>query len=308
MDRYETITAQYDPETNEITFRTNGFSNYLIAAAPNGVNDNEDPEDEQPHYVIEHTDEGIGLYAFEYDEETDEMVQVPCEPGFFIQDDAIIDKTESVPGDITIRINIDGEVIDYHPGFCPEHWVIFDGITVDGNTVVFNFSLCWSVMVGAVADADIAVYDENGLLTPIGECRDNPVSVNINETEEEPFAVAELFFDTKPSYVTITGNDYLIMYISGVEDEDLSPIGTTTVDYSEEDRGFMWIEIGGIERNEEDTYLFDVEGVAGASYTISGSASGDHAIVIQGFASTDMPASVTNAVNTLITGSSYIRI
>ena len=304
-DRYETINAQYDQETNTITFRTNGFSNYLIAAAPDGSIDNENPDDERPHYLIENTSESIGLYTFEYHEDIDDVVQMPCEPGFFVQDDAIIDLSESVPGDVTIKMNIDGEVIDYEPGFCPEHWVIFDGVTVDGNTCTFNFSLCWNVTVGAVADASIAVYGENGLLTPIGECRDNPVSVNIDENEEEPFAVAELFFDTEPSYINITGNDYMMMYISGVEDEDLSPLGTTTVNYPEENRGFMWVEIGGIQRNEEDTYIFDTEGIAGATYTINGSASGDHAIVIQSFASSTIPASVSSAMSSLIEGSEY---
>lgn len=304
-DRYETINAQYDQETNTITFRTNGFSNYLIAAAPDGSIDNENPDNERPHYVIENTNEGIGLYAFEYHEDIDDVVQIPCEPGFFVQDDAIIDLSESVPGDVTIKMNIDGEIIDYEPGFCPEHWVIFDGVTVDGNTYTFNFSLCWNVTVGAVADASIAVYGENGLLTPIGECRENPVSVNIDENEEEPFAMAELFFDTEPSYINITGNNYMMMYISGVEDEDLSPLGTTTVNYPEDNRGFMWLEIGGIQRNEEDTYIFDTEGIAGATYTINGSASGDHAIVIQSFASSAIPESVSSAMSSLIEGSEY---
>lgn len=304
-DRYETINAQYDQETNTITFRTNGFSNYLIAAAPNGSINNENPDDERPHYLIENTNEGIGLYTFEYHEDIDEVLQVPCEPGFFVQDDAIIDMSEYVPGDVTIKMNIDGEVIDYDPGFCPEHWVIFDGVTVDGNTYTFNFSLCWNVTVGAVADASIAVYGENGLLTPIGECRDNPVSVNIDENEDEPYAMAELFFDTEPSYIEITGNDYMMMYILGVEDEDLSPLGTTTVNYPEDNRGFMWLEIGGIQRNEEDTYIFDTEGIAGATYTINGSASGDHAIVIQSFASSAIPASVSSAMSSLIEDSEY---
>lgn len=318
--------VDYDTDTNTITFNTSGFSDFTIATVYDPsqpaieVNPNpsdpfaqgndqqgqdEGPEDERPHYVIENTNEGIGLYAFEYHEDIDDVVQMPCEPGFFVQDDAIIDMSESVPGNVTIKMNIDGEVQDYHPGFCPEHWVIFDGVTVDGNTYTFNFSLCWNVTVGAIADASIAVYGENGLLTPIGECRENPVSVNIDENEDEPYAMAELFFDTEPSYIKITGNDYMMMYVTGVEDEDLSPLGTTTVNYPEDNRGFMWLEIGGIQRNEEDTYIFDTDGIAGATYMVNGSATGDHAIVIQGFASSAIPASASSAMSSLIEGSDY---
>ena len=306
-DRYETINAQYNPETNEITFRTNGFSNYMIAAAPNGdTPPDRSGSDERPHYILDQTPNGFALIGFGHDDENDTDFDFECEIGFTIEDDAIIDIGDGIPEDMNIKIDIDGEVMDYEPGFCAEHWVLFDSVTVNGNTITLNLHNCWIVRADICADVEITVNGDNGVLLPIGESDPSfyPFEVDVDETQAEPHEWVDLVFDREPSEVIVRGNNYFITEIFEVDADDLSPIGNNVLAYPD-NGGCMWFSVVGMPRNEADSFLLEADNISNATFTINGNASGDHVIVVQGFESTDIPADIAGTINTYISSSDY---
>lgn len=305
-DRYETINAQYDPNTNEITFRTNGFSNYMIAAAPNGDTPPEHNDaQEGPHYVLDQTPNGLALIGFGYDEERDESFDFECDLGFTLENDAIIDTGDMLPEGADIKIDIDGTVTDYRPGYCPGNWVMFDGITENGNTITLHLTRCWIVRAEICADVEITVNGEDGELLPIGESNTSfyPLQVDVDESCEEPREWIDLVFDQKPVEVVVRGNDYLITDIFEVDENDLSPIGDNVLPFPDND-GCMWFYVNGIPRGGEDSLVINTPALSGATFTVEGSA-GDRVLVVQGFENNDIPEDIAAAINSHISSSTY---
>lgn len=210
-----------------------------------------------------------------------------------------------LPEGAEIKIDLDGTVTDYRPGYCPGNWVMFDGITENGNTITLHLTRCWIVRAEICADVEITVNGEDGELLPIGESNTSfyPLQVDVDESCEEPREWIDLVFDQKPVEVVVRGNDYLITDIFEVDENDLSPIGDNVLPFPDND-GCMWFYVSGIPRGGEDSLVINTPALSGATFTVEGSA-GDRVLVVQGFENNDIPEDIAAAINSHISSSTY---
>lgn len=304
----ETIEAVYDPNTNEITFETGSFSNFMIATSdeandieidPDGPGNPDEPEYEAPRFVITVDKDEVVIGNWEGE---DNPFFSPLESGQAIPGDSVIelDLPEDLPGDIQVIYFINGEEVkNIEVGkpeeFSPGHWVTFDCIIATENTIEVYFNECWVIGIDAIADLEMTVLDANGkALDPISE----PDGVDLPAIEngdagEEDFNYLELAYAARPDKVVIKGiNGYALFYLECNEDDVLStPIGENTIKYPQADEvDYIWIgAYGFVPESKTVGFTDSLKDVSAVFEGLTEEQAKDYILVVSEFETADAP-------------------
>ena len=277
----ETLEAEYNPNTHEITFETGSFSNFMIATSdeandievkPNEPGQPGEPGGpEGPRYVIA-LDEKNELAIGHWEDGRDDPILVPLEIG------------EVVPGDALFELDIPDEFVKdpedakfpfvffvgevekdrfsvAEPGaFSPGHYVIYKGLKVTDKAVEIYFEEAYTVAIEVMADCKVTVLDVNGKeIKPLNVPEEiNYPKFELGDADEDTWTYFELVFDTEPSKVIIEGiNNYAILALSINEKEDAleTPIGANTIKYPAGEDDFIFIFVWGTEKKSDTITL-----------------------------------------------------
>ena len=316
----ETIEAEYNPNTHEITFETGSFSNFMIATSdeandidvkPNdppkpgqpepgeppmpGEDDN--PEDRAPHFSLALVDDEVLLGNWEGE---DNPFFVPVDEGQTIPSDAEIDNElpEDLPDDIELIYFIDDEEVasyfmDERETFTPGHFVVFEGIAVTEDTFEVYFKSCWIVAIDVIfTDLSMKVQDKDGkVLKPINVPEDEDYTIfECGDATPEDFTYYEFTFLEQPYEVVVKGINGYSIFVLDCMDNDVfnTPIGENYIKCPDED--YIWISAWG-KVTESETVAF-TESLTSASSVfegVSAEKTKDYMLVVSEFYTEDAP-------------------
>ena len=265
----ETIEAEYDPNTHEITFETGSFSNFMIATSDEANDievvpdepERDDPESEAPCFVVELIDDEVLLGNWEGE---DDPFFVPVEPGQAIPGDSVIENNlpSDLPPEIQLIYFINEEEaasfnMDEREPFSPGHFVTFDRIEITENTCEIYFNECWVVGIDVILmDLSMKALDKDGKeIKPLGDAE---LVFECGDAGEEDFTYFEIPFAECPSEIVVKGvNGYAIFWL-GCNDEDIlsTPIGENKIPYPSED-DYIWVGAWGMVPDSETVNFTD---------------------------------------------------
>ena len=273
---YETIEAEYNPNTHEITFQTGSFSNFMITTSDekndievdpnynpdNNENNEEEPEYEAPHFSVALTDDDEPALGNWEGEENPFFVALRV--GTAIPGDAIInnDLPEDLPEECKLIYFINGEEVESfsvteREPFSPGHFVIYEGIKVTESTCEVYFNECWVVGIDVITlDLSMKALDKDGKeIKPLDE---GDLVFECGDAGEEDFTYFEIPFAECPSEIVVKGvNGYAIFWL-GCNDEDIlsTPIGENKIPYPSED-DYIWVGAWGMVPDSETVNFTD---------------------------------------------------
>lgn len=269
----ETIEAEYDPNTHEITFETGSFSNFMIATSDEANDievvpdepERDDPESEAPCFVVELIDDEVLLGNWEGE---DDPFFVPVEPGQAIPGDSVIENNlpSNLPPEIQLIYFINEEEaasfnMDEREPFSPGHFVTFDRIEITENTCEIYFNECWVVGIDVIQmDLSMKAQDKDGkVIEPVGGSdKDGALIFECGDAGEEDFTYFEIAYPVCPAEVVVKGiNDYAIFYLECNEKDMFNtPIGENSIEYPSED-DYIWIGAWGMVPDSETVNFTD---------------------------------------------------
>lgn len=290
----ETIEAEYDPNTHEITFETGSFSNFMIATSdeandidvkPNDppkpgdpepgepqpgeppVPGEEDPGEYVPRFDVALVDDEPALGNWEGDEKNRFFEYV--EIGQAIPGDAEINNAlpDDLPDDCKLIYFINGEEVasfgmdERGEPFLPGHFVTFEKITATENTFEVYFNECWVVGIEVMQlDLSMKALDKDGkVIEPVGGSdKDGALIFECGDAGEEDFTYFEIAYPVCPAEVVVKGiNDYAIFYLECNEKDMFNtPIGENSIEYPSED-DYIWIGAWGMVPDSETVNFTD---------------------------------------------------
>ena len=269
----ETIEAEYDPNTHEITFETGSFSNFMIATSDEANDievvpdepERDDPESEAPCFVVELIDDEVLLGNWEGE---DDPFFVPVEPGQAIPGDSVIENNlpSDLPPEIQLIYFINEEEaasfnMDEREPYSPGHFVTFDRIEITENTCEIYFNECWVVGIDVIMlDLSMKALDKDGkVIEPVGGSdKDGALIFECGDAGEEDFTYFEIAYPVCPAEVVVKGiNDYAIFYLECNEKDMFNtPIGENSIEYPSED-DYIWIGAWGMVPDSETVNFTD---------------------------------------------------
>lgn len=269
----ETIEAEYDPNTHEITFETGSFSNFMIATSDEANDievvpdepERDDPESEAPGFVVELIDDEVLLGNWEGE---DKPFFVPVEPGQAIPGDSVIENKlpSDLPPEIQLIYFINEEEsasfnMDERAPYSPGHFVTFDRIEITENTCEIYFNECWVVGIDVITlDLSMKALDKDGkVIEPVGGSdKDGTLIFECGDAGEEDFTYFEIAYPVCPAEVVVKGiNDYAIFYLECNEKDMFNtPIGENSIEYPSED-DYIWIGAWGMVPDSETVNFTD---------------------------------------------------
>ena len=269
----ETIEAEYDPNTHEITFETGSFSNFMIATSDEANDievvpdepERDDPEPEAPCFVVELIDDEVLLGNWEGE---DDPFFVPVEPGQAIPGDSVIENNlpSNLPPEIQLIYFINEEEaasfnMDEREPYSPGHFVTFDRIEITENTCEIYFNECWVVGIDVIQmDLSMKAQDKDGkVIEPVGGSdKDGALIFECGDAGEEDFTYFEIAYPVCPAEVVVKGiNDYAIFYLECNEKDMFNtPIGENSIEYPSED-DYIWIGAWGMVPDSETVNFTD---------------------------------------------------
>ncbi len=269
----ETIEAEYDPNTHEITFETGSFSNFMIATSDEANDievvpdepERDDPESEAPGFVVELIDDEVLLGNWEGE---DDPFFVPVEPGQAIPGDSVIENKlpSNLPPEIQLIYFINEEEaasfnMDEREPYSPGHFVTFDRIEITENTCEIYFNECWVVGIDVITlDLSMKALDKDGkVIEPVGGSdKDGTLIFECGDAGEEDFTYFEIAYPECPAEVVVKGiNDYAIFYLECNEKDMFNtPIGENSIEYPSED-DYIWIGAWGMVPDSETVNFTD---------------------------------------------------
>lgn len=331
---YETIEAEYNPNTHEITFQTGSFSNFMITTSdekndidvdPNNNNNNnnnnndgpeihdDEPENEAPHFSLTLVDDEPALGNWEGEENP---FFVALRVGTAIPGDAIInnDLPEDLPEECKLIYFINGEVVESfsvteRKSFSPGHFVTYEGIKVTESTCEVYFNECWVVGIDVITlDLSLKALDKDGKeIKPLG---DTELVFECGDAGEEDFTYFEIAFAERPSEIVVKGvNGYAILWLA-CNDEDIlsTPIGENKIPYSAED-DYIWVGAWGMIPETETVNFTDSLTDASAVFEgVSEDKAKDYLILVTEIDVTDAPAEEINAIKKQIAENGYTDV
>ena len=290
----ETIEADYNPNTHEITFETGSFSNFMIATSdeandidvkPNEppkpgdpepgepqpgeppVPGEEDPGEYVPRFDVALVDDEPALGNWEGDEKNRFFEYV--EIGQAIPGDAEINNAlpDDLPDDCKLIYFINGEEVasfgmdERGEPFLPGHFVTFEKITATENTFEVYFNECWVVGIEVMQlDLSMKALDKDGkVIEPVGGSdKDGALIFECGDAGEEDFTYFEIAYPVCPAEVVVKGiNDYAIFYLECNEKDMFNtPIGENSIEYPSED-DYIWIGAWGMVPDSETVNFTD---------------------------------------------------
>ncbi len=274
---FETIEADYNPNTHEITFETGSFSNFMITTSNekndievdpnyNPENNEEEPEYEPPHFSVALTDDdepALGNWEGE-----DNPFFVALRVGTAIPGDAIInnDLPKDLPEECKLIYFINGEEVESfsvteRKSFSPGHFVTYEGIKVTETTCEVYFNECWVVGIDVILlDLSMKALDKDGkVIEPVGGSdKDGALIFECGDAGEEDFTYFEIAYPVCPAEVVVKGiNDYAIFYLECNEKDMFNtPIGENSIAYPSED-DYIWIGAWGMIPDSETVNFTD---------------------------------------------------
>lgn len=316
----ETIEAEYDPNTHEITFETGSFSNFMIATSDEANDievvpdepERDDPESEAPGFVVELIDDEVLLGSWEGE---DDPFFVPVEPGQAIPGDSVIENNlpTDLPPEIQLIYFINEEAasfnMDEREPYSPGHFVTFDRIEITENTCEIYFNECWVVGIDVITlDLSLKALDKDGKeIKPLG---DTELVFECGDAGEEDFTYFEIAFAERPSEIVVKGvNDYAILWL-GCNDEDIlsNPIGENKIPYPSED-DYIWVGAWGIIPETETVNFTDSLTDASAVFEgVSEDKAKDYLLLVTEIDVTDAPAEEINAIKKQIADKGYTDV
>ncbi len=269
----ETIEAEYDPNTHEITFETGSFSNFMIATSDEANDievvpdepERDDPESEAPGFVVELIDDEVLLGNWEGE---DDPFFVPVEPGQAIPGDSVIENKlpSDLPPEIQLIYFINEEEaasfnMDEREPYSPGHFVTFDRIEITENTCEIYFNECWVVGIDVILlDLSMKALDKDGkVIEPVGGSdKDGTLIFECSDAGEEDFTYFQIAYPVCPAEVVVKGiNDYAIFYLECNEKDMFNtPIGENSIEYPSED-DYIWIGAWGMVPDSETVNFTD---------------------------------------------------
>lgn len=281
----ETIEADYNPNTHEITFETGSFSNFMIATSdekndvdvvPNNnnndpVNDDpeniDEPEDYIPHFSVtldEYDEPALGNWEGE-----DHPFFAPVEIGQAIPGDSVIhnDLPNDLSDDIALIYYINGEEVESFymnerdKTFSPGHFVVLDGVYASEDAFMVFFTECYVVGIDVIQmDLSMKAQDKDGkVIEPVGGSdKDGALIFECGDAGEEDFTYFEIAYPVCPAEVVVKGiNDYAIFYLECNEKDMFNtPIGENSIEYPSED-DYIWIGAWGMVPDSETVNFTD---------------------------------------------------
>lgn len=317
----ETIEAEYDPNTHEITFETGSFSNFMIATSDEANDievvpdepERDDPESEAPGFVVELIDDEVLLGSWEGE---DDPFFVPVEPGQAIPGDSVIENNlpSDLPPEIQLIYFINEEEaasfnMDEREPYSPGHFVTFDRIEITENTCEIYFNECWVVGIDVIMlDLSMKALDKDGKeIKPLG---DADLVFECGDAGEEDFTYFEIPFAECPAEIVVKGiNGYAILWL-GCNDEDglSNPIGENKIPYPSED-DYIWVGAWGIIPETETVNLTDSLTDASAVFEgVSEDKAKDYLLLVTEIDVTDAPAEEINAIKKQIADKGYTDV
>ena len=317
----ETIEAEYDPNTHEITFETGSFSNFMIATS-NEENDIE----VDPDYNEENNEEYNPQFVIALDENDEPVLGnwegeenpffVALRVGTAIPGDAIInnDLPEDLPEECKLIYFINGEEVESfsvteRKSFSPGHFVTYEGIKVTESTCEVYFNECWVVGIDVIMlDLSLKALDKDGKeIKPLG---DADLVFECGDAGEEDFTYFEIPFAECPAEIVVKGiNGYAILWL-GCNDEDglSNPIGENKIPYPSED-DYIWVGAWGIIPETETVNLTDSLTDASAVFEgVSEDKAKDYLLLVTEIDVTDAPAEEINAIKKQIAEKGYTDV
>ena len=317
----ETIEAEYDPNTHEITFETGSFSNFMIATSDEANDievvpdepERDDPESEAPGFVVELIDDEVLLGNWEGE---DDPFFVPVEPGQAIPGDSVIENNlpSDLPPEIQLIYFINEEEaasfnMDEREPFSPGHFVTFDRIEITENTCEIYFNECWIVGIDVILmDLSLKALDKDGKeIKPLGDAN---LVFECGDAGEEDFTYFEIPFAECPSEIVVKGvNGYAIFWL-GCNDEDIlsTPIGENKIPYPSED-DYIWVGAWGMIPETETVNFTDSLTDASAVFEgVSEDKAKDYLLLVTEIDVTDAPAEEINAIKKQIAEKGYADV
>lgn len=304
---FETIEADYNPNTHEITFETGSFSNFMITTSNekndievdpnyNPENNEEEPENEPPHFSVALTDDdepALGNWEGE-----DNPFFVALRVGTAIPGDAVInnDLPKDLPEECKLIYFINGEEVESfsvteRKSFSPGHFVTYEGIKVTETTCEVYFNECWVVGIEVdYLDLSMKALDKDGKeIKPLDE---GDLIFECGDADEEDFTYYEIAFAEQPSEIAIKGiNDYAIFYIMSGEDDYLdTPIGENKIPYPEKEDYMFIYAWGSIPKTETADFTESLKTVSAVFEGVSEDKANDYILVVSEFDTADAPA------------------
>lgn len=317
----ETIEAEYDPNTHEITFETGSFSNFMIATSDEANDievvpdepERDDPESEAPGFVVELIDDEVLLGNWEGE---DDPFFVPVEPGQAIPGDSVIENNlpSDLPPEIQLIYFINEEEaasfnMDEREPYSPGHFVTFDRIEITENTCEIYFNECWVVGIDVILlDLSMKALDKDGKeIKPLGDAN---LVFECGDAGEEDFTYFEIPFAECPSEIVVKGvNGYAIFWL-GCNDEDIlsTPIGENKIPYPSED-DYIWVGAWGMIPETETVNFTDSLTDASAVFEgVSEDKAKDYLLLVTEIDVTDAPAEEINAIKKQIAEKGYADV
>ncbi|MBE7071489.1 MAG: hypothetical protein E7383_01900 [Ruminococcaceae bacterium] len=317
----ETIEAEYDPNTHEITFETGSFSNFMIATSDEANDievvpdepERDDPESEAPGFVVELIDDEVLLGNWEGE---DDPFFVPVEPGQAIPGDSVIENNlpSDLPPEIQLIYFINEEEaasfnMDEREPYSPGHFVTFDRIEITENTCEIYFNECWVVGIDVILlDLSMKALDKDGKeIKPLGDAN---LVFECGDAGEEDFTYFEIPFAECPSEIVVKGvNGYAIFWL-GCNDEDIlsTPIGENKIPYPSKD-DYIWVGAWGMIPETETVNFTDSLTDASAVFEgVSEDKAKDYLLLVTEIDVTDAPAEEINAIKKQIAEKGYTDV
>jgi len=317
----ETIEAEYDPNTHEITFETGSFSNFMIATSDEANDievvpdepERDDPESEAPGFVVELIDDEVLLGNWEGE---DDPFFVPVEPGQAIPGDSVIENNlpSDLPPEIQLIYFINEEEaasfnMDEREPYSPGHFVTFDRIEITENTCEIYFNECWVVGIDVILlDLSMKALDKDGKeIKPLGDAN---LVLECGDAGEEDFTYFEIPFAECPSEIVVKGvNGYAIFWL-GCNDEDIlsTPIGENKIPYPSKD-DYIWVGAWGMIPETETVNFTDSLTDASAVFEgVSEDKAKDYLLLVTEIDVTDAPAEEINAIKKQIAEKGYTDV
>ena len=312
---YETLEAEYDPNTHEITFWTGSFSNFMIATSDeendidvdqnNNNNNNDDggpeinddePEEYVPRYSLTVIDDEPALGNWEEGEDHPFFDAVRI--GRAIPGNAEIanDLPDDLPEECKIIYFINGEEVESFSAierktFSPGHFVTYDGLKVTEFTFEVYFTECWIVGIDVdMLDLSMKVLDKDGKeLKPLDE---GDLIFECGNADEVDFTYFEIAFAEHPAEVVVKGiNGYSIFWLESIGEDVLdTPIGENHIKYPADD-DYTWISAWGYAPDSQTVGFAESLKSASAVFEgVSEEKAKDYMLVVSEFDTADAPA------------------
>ena len=318
----ETIEAEYDPNTHEITFETGSFSNFMIATSDEAndieIDPNYDETDvpEEGHPVFEVTALDGEFAIGNWEGEGEDAWFNPLEIGEAIPSDSEVVLNFPIEMDIDIPFVffINGEkVIGIEVGddkvFAPGTWVAYDGYEVTGDAVEIYFNECWVVGIDVIMmDLSLKALDKNG--KEIEPLSDSNLVFECGDADGEDNSYFEVAFEERPVELVVKGiNGYAIFWL-GYDEEDVlsTPIGENKISYSAEEN-YVWIGAWGmIPETEAVNFTDSLKDVSAVFDGVSEGKVNDYILVVTEIDVSEAPAEEINAIRKQIADKGYTDV